>query len=121
LTKAGVSEPVVAVFGDSAFYHGGLNALIQARATRTNLLTLVLDNGGAVTTGGQPTPDRGLDLPEGKGPVVSIRTLAETCGVESIWEIGVDGRETQMRAIFRQALLSEGLNMVIIRVQCQGD
>jgi len=118
LAKVGVSERVVAIFGDSAFYHGGLNALIQARATRTNLLTLVLDNGGAVTTGGQPTPDRGLNLPGGKGPVVSIRALAETCGVESIWEIEADDSEDQMRSIFRQALTDDGLNMIIVRNPC---
>jgi indolepyruvate ferredoxin oxidoreductase alpha subunit len=119
LKRAGVSERVVAVFGDSAFFHGGINALIHAQATRTELLALVLDNGGALTTGGQPTPDRGLLLPEGRGPVVGIYDLAKTCGVESIWVIEAEDTEDQMRTTFREALSRGGLSIIIIRKPCK--
>ncbi len=118
LCRAGVNDRVVAVFGDSAFFHGGLNALIQARATSTDLLILLLDNGGAVTTGGQPTPDRGLALPGGPGPVVSIRQLAESCGVAPIWEVEAAEVGEPLRPLFRQALQREGLAMVILRRPC---
>ena len=76
---------------------------------------------GAVTTGGQSTPDRGLDLPAGRGPVVAIRDLAETCGVESIWIVEAEDTEEQMRSVFRQALSREGFNMVIVRKPCQSE
>ena len=120
LKKAGVAERTVAVFGDSAFYHSGIVALIQARATRANLLMIVLDNGGALTTGGQSTPDRGLSLPDGAGPAVSIHDLAATCGVESIWTIEEEDTQDRMRTVFRKALATgDGLHMVIVRKPCK--
>ena len=110
--KAEVGERSVAVFGDSAFYHGGLNALIHARTTSTNLLTIILDNGGSVTTGCQPTPDQ-------SETGVSIYDLVQTCGVDQLWTIEEEDDEACMRAVFHQALSSnEGLCTIIIRKKC---
>lgn len=120
LQKSGVEDRTVAVFGDSAFYHSGIISLIHAQATRTNLLMIVLDNGGALTTGGQATPDKGLSLPDGIGPVISIKDLANTCGVESIWTIENEDTEDEIRTTFRKALVKRnGLHMVIVRKICK--
>ena len=110
--KAEVGERSVAVFGDSAFYHGGLNALIHARTTSTSLLTIILDNGGAVTTGCQPTPDQAKTS-------VSISDLVQTCGVDQLWVVEEEDDEDFMRAVFHQALSgNEGLYTIIIRKKC---
>ena len=118
LGKAGVGERTVAVFGDSAFYHGGINALIQARANRTNALVLILDNGGSLTTGHQSTPDRGLDLGKEKGPAVRIQDLVTTCGVEALWTVEEQHSEAHMRAVFREALQRNGLGLIVLRTAC---
>ncbi|MBK37067.1 MAG: hypothetical protein CME26_16255 [Gemmatimonadetes bacterium] len=117
--SAGVTERTVAVVGDSAFYHGGLPALVQARATNANTLTLVLDNGGALTTGGQPTPDGGIDLGDGTGPTVGIDRIARACGVDPIWEVTESDSEERMREVFREALQNDSLSMVIVRKACK--
>ena len=119
LRKAGVRERVVAITGDSAFYHSSVNALIHARSTGANLLLVVLDNAGSLTTGGQPTPDHGV-LVDGKpGPVVGINDLAVACGVDSIRTVEETDPEEFMRSIFREALQSEGLGLVTIRKRCE--
>ena len=39
--SAGVGQKSVAIFGDSAFYHSGINALIQARFSNETLLAII--------------------------------------------------------------------------------
>ncbi len=119
LQRAGVRERAVAITGDSAFYHSSVNALIHARSTGANLLLVVLDNGGSLTTGGQPTPDRGVPVAGKSGPVVGINDLAIACGVESVWTVEETDPETRMRSIFRKALQCEGLGLVTIRKRCE--
>jgi indolepyruvate ferredoxin oxidoreductase alpha subunit len=120
--RAGNPERVVAVTGDSNFYHGALNALIQAQATRTDLLVVLLDNGGALTTGGQPTPDRGLPLPDGgRGPIIGIADLAAACGLTSMWIVDDAASDAEQRVVFREALAGRGAGLIVVRHMCGVD
>lgn len=51
--------------------------------------------------------------------MVSITDLAEICGVEPLWIVEAEDIEAQLRPVFRQALSSKGLNMIIVRQPCQ--
>jgi indolepyruvate ferredoxin oxidoreductase alpha subunit len=48
-------KPVVAVIGDSTFYHSGLSNLIDAVSHNTDITVLILDNDTTGMTGAQPT------------------------------------------------------------------
>ena len=117
LELAGVSERTVAIIGDSSFYHSSINALIHARATGAGLLLVVLDNGGAMTTGGQGTPNRAPSADA--GPVAGIRDLAAACGISSIWTVEDGDAEPRMRSTFRKALEGRGLGMLLVRKSCR--
>ena len=119
LQRANIPERTVAVCGDSAFYHGGINALIHAKATNSNPILLVLDNGGALTTGGQNTPDTGVNLGNDKGPTVTIADISLACGASIVREIKEDDSDDQMRAVFREALQDNTLNVIIARKPCK--
>jgi indolepyruvate ferredoxin oxidoreductase alpha subunit len=121
LQRADIAERTIAVCGDSAFYHGGINALIHARTTGSNPILLVLDNGGALTTGGQGTPDRGFLLNGEPGPAVTIADLALVCGATIVREIKENDGDEEMRAVFRQALNDNTLNVIIARKPCTHD
>jgi len=56
LGRFGFTQPVVAVVGDSTFYHAALPALVNARYHRADLLLVVLDNRTTAMTGHQPHP-----------------------------------------------------------------
>ncbi len=116
---AGVTERTVAITGDSAFYHASINGIVQARATGSNAIMVVLDNGGALTTGGQATPDGGLPLTDGKGNKVGIREIGEVCGCDPIWEVGPDDSDDQMKATFKEALENDTFSMIIVRKPCK--
>ncbi len=119
LGKAGVAERTVAVCGDSAFYHGGINALVHARATGATPIVMVLDNGGSLTTGGQTTPDTGVHIDGAAGPQVTMRDLALACGVSQVREVQTQDTDARMRAVFRDALCDPTLNLVIVRKPCK--
>lgn len=119
LARAGVSERTIALCGDSAFYHGGINALVHARATNATPILVVLDNGGSLTTGGQSTPDRGVPVGDATGPRVTIADLSLACGATIVREIQEKDSDAQMRTVFRQALQDPTLNVVIVRKACK--
>jgi indolepyruvate ferredoxin oxidoreductase alpha subunit len=55
-------EFVVAIIGDSTFFHAGLPALVNAVYNKTPMLVVVLDNRVTAMTGGQPNPTSKVDI-----------------------------------------------------------
>ena len=60
LQEMGLNQPIVAVIGDSTFYHAGIPALINARVSGARYLCIILDNGTTAMTGHQPHPGSGI-------------------------------------------------------------
>lgn len=60
IKKAGEKKPVIAVIGDSTFFHGGLPALVNAVVNRAPILVAVFDNRWTAMTGHQPSPTTGV-------------------------------------------------------------
>lgn len=60
IKKVGEERPVIAVIGDSTFFHGGLPALVNAVVNKAPILIAVFDNRWTSMTGHQPSPATGL-------------------------------------------------------------
>jgi indolepyruvate ferredoxin oxidoreductase alpha subunit len=75
-------QPVVAVCGDSTFFHAAIPSLVNARFNSSNLLMVVLDNGGTAMTGFQPHPSSGCDALGRPAPVVEIEDICRAIGVD---------------------------------------
>jgi indolepyruvate ferredoxin oxidoreductase alpha subunit len=56
LERFGLNQPIVAICGDSTFFHASVPALINAVHNRSNMIQIVLDNGATAMTGFQPHP-----------------------------------------------------------------
>lgn len=82
LDKFAFNQPVIAVCGDSTFYHAAIPALINARVNNSNVLMVVLDNGGTAMTGFQPHPGSGCDACGRPTPTVEIENICKAVGVE---------------------------------------
>jgi indolepyruvate ferredoxin oxidoreductase alpha subunit len=82
LTQFGFDQPVVAVCGDSTFYHAAIPALINAKYNRSNFTLVVLDNSATAMTGFQPHPGVGRDATGEEAPVVDIAQLCQALGIE---------------------------------------
>jgi indolepyruvate ferredoxin oxidoreductase alpha subunit len=61
LGRFGFEQPVVALVGDSTFYHAVVPALINGQYNQADFLCVVLDNEATAMTGHQPHPGLGVD------------------------------------------------------------
>jgi indolepyruvate ferredoxin oxidoreductase alpha subunit len=114
---AGVDALPVALVGDSSFFHTGLNGLLSAVAGGAEILVLILDNGSAALTGGQPHPGSGRDARGARTRAVQLDEILRACGVDHLDTVDpVDSPST--RRALRGALLAQGLRVLIARGKC---
>ena len=116
LSKAGIDERAVAIFGDSSFFHSALPAICNAAHNRSNILMVVLDNEATATSGFQPHPGVGKNAMGQEVSSLGIEKIARACGVKNVYTSGIDESETKQVNTFRKALRLDELTMVIIRI-----
>ncbi len=117
MSKSGIDGRVVALFGDSAFFHTAIPAICNAAHNRSDIVMIVLDNRAALTSGSQPHPGINRDARGNEAPALSIEDLARACGVKTVLSVGPDNLETEMESAFREALSCRELCLVIVRLQ----
>jgi indolepyruvate ferredoxin oxidoreductase, alpha subunit len=78
---------VVAVIGDSTFFHSGITGLINMRYNKCPGTVLILDNRITGMTGHQDNPSTGKDARGESAPIIDIPGLAAACGAQSIREV----------------------------------
>jgi indolepyruvate ferredoxin oxidoreductase alpha subunit len=97
LTLGGFPDRVVALFGDSAFFHSAIPAICHAVAARSPILMIVLDNQSTLTSGNQPHPGVGRDALGRPVPKLSIDRIARACGVEDVRAVPLGRPPTALR------------------------
>ncbi len=116
--QAGYADgKIVAVAGDSTFFHATLPALINAVCTKANITFLVLDNSWTCMTGHQPSPTTGQDAVGKDMAVVSIEQVVRSAGINSIKTVDAYDIAEAKEAI-EEALEYEGPAVVVLRREC---
>ncbi|MEB3816625.1 MAG: indolepyruvate ferredoxin oxidoreductase subunit alpha [Desulfurococcales archaeon] len=75
---------VIAIVGDSTFYHAALPALANAVYNRHPMLVLVMDNRVTAMTGEQPNPSTGVNALGEPTTPIPIESVARGLGVEKV-------------------------------------
>ena len=119
MVRAGVNERVVAFFGDSAFFHTAIPALINSVYQKTPVFMVVLDNAATVTSGFQPNPGSGRDIRGRSVDRLSIEGIAAACGVDVVSTVGPDFSDNELREAFRQGLESIEIALLGVRQRCE--
>ena len=78
------NQVVIAIVGDSTFFHAAVPALLNAVYNGAPFLTLVLDNRVTAMTGEQPDPGTGVNALGEPAKAISIEELARGAGVEKV-------------------------------------
>jgi indolepyruvate ferredoxin oxidoreductase alpha subunit len=117
LDRFGLEQPVVAVCGDSTFYHAAMPALVNASYNGSNFLLLLLDNSATAMTGFQPHPGTGSTATGETAPVVDLKTVCESFGarVEVVDPFDVSAT---METILRLLQDQEGVKVLILKREC---
>jgi len=112
-------NPVLAILGDSTFFHSGIPALINAVHNQNDILVMILDNRATSMTGMQDNPGTGIKITKEIGTRVIIEDLVQGCGVvkENIW-IEDSNKLTDMIQKLEQAVKAKGVRVFISRHKC---
>ena len=117
MEKAGVSEKVVAVIGDSTFMHSGITGLVNALYNKGKIAIIILDNRTTAMTGHQEHPGTGITAQGYEGNTVDMEALVRGVGVEDVavinaWDIKA------LRTGIKKAIESPHISVIISRGAC---
>ena len=76
--------PIVAIIGDSTFFHAGIPPLLNAVYNEAPFLTIVLDNRTTAMTGHQPHPGTGFRADGRPAKTILIENIAKGLGIEYV-------------------------------------
>jgi len=82
LKQFGFDQPVIAVAGDSTFFHACIPALVNGVWNRANFIFVILDNSATAMTGFQPHPGVGVSATGEQAPVVDMEALCRSLGAK---------------------------------------
>jgi len=117
VSSFGFNQPVIAVCGDSTFFHAVIPALINAIHSQSDFILVVLDNAGTAMTGFQPHPGTDMNAIGASSPPVNIEKLCQALGVKVIVADAYDVKETTQKLV--DLLRDEGKPRVLIsRREC---
>jgi indolepyruvate ferredoxin oxidoreductase alpha subunit len=120
LSRAGVEERPVAVFGDSSFFHSALPAVCNSVHNKSRILMVLLDNKATATSGFQVNPGVGRDVMGRDVPALDIERIVRSCGVRKVFVTQSDEFDPGLEETFRAALDEDELTLVIVRLKASG-
>ena len=118
LGRFGYHQPVIAVCGDSTFFHGSIPALINAVTNKSNLIQIVLDNQATAMTGFQPHPGTGTNALGMPAPKIEIEDLCRALGCDVTVADPFDVRSS-IRTIRNLLKKDGGVRVLIMRRTCE--
>ncbi len=80
VAKAGVKDRIVAVIGDSTFFHSGIHPLINVLYNESNVTIIIADNSVTAMTGHQQHPGTGITLQKKTTNAVDLEKLVRSIG-----------------------------------------
>jgi len=112
-----LKEPVVAIVGDSTFFHGAIPGLINAVYNYHKFVYVVLDNSTAAMTGFQPNPGTGVTAMGRTTKRVLAEDIARACGVDFVRVADPFDIKSAI-AVLKQAMNFGGPSLVVFRKPC---
>nr|WP_319492888.1 thiamine pyrophosphate-dependent enzyme [uncultured Desulfobacter sp.] len=117
LQRFGMDQPVMAVCGDSTFFHSAMPGLVNAIHNQADVVMVILDNSGTAMTGFQPHP--GIPIGADKKPLTAldIPSICRAMGVRV--EIADPFKFDQTRQTLSDLLDDAGgVRVLILRQAC---
>lgn len=112
-----VEEKVVAIIGDSTFYHAGLPGLVNAVHHQDDLTLVILDNEVTAMTGQQPTPGSPTSAGGRQAKGLVLEEVLKGLGVEDLTV--VDPYDVKKATgSMKEALSRKGPNVIVSRRAC---
>ena len=82
--RLGDATKVVAVIGDSTFFHSGMTSLLHVAYNRSNTVSVIMDNRITGMTGHQENPGTGFTLQGMPTKIADIPAIVKALGIDAI-------------------------------------
>ena len=113
----GDSKDVVAVLGDSTFFHSGITGLINMNYNGSKGTVIILDNRITGMTGHQDNPASGRNAKGEEAPAIDIAELCRAIGVKNIVEVDPFDLAATEKAV-KEETAREELSVIITKRPC---
>jgi len=117
MEKAGTSKKVIAVIGDSTFFHSGITPLVDAVYNEGQITVIILDNRTTAMTGHQEHPGTGISAQKKEVKTVEIEHLVRGIGVSDVKVVDAFNVKG-LRTAVKSSLDSPELSVIIVRGAC---
>ena len=117
LHQFGMKQPVVAVCGDSTFFHSAMPPLVNAIHNSACFTLVILDNSGTAMTGFQPHPGLPVDTSGKPAPPMDIEGICRAMGATTRVCDPFDLKATQQQ-LLEFIKDDNGVNVLILRQAC---
>ena len=117
MVKAGISDKVVAVIGDSTFLHSGMTPLVNAVYNEGQITVIILDNRTTAMTGHQDHPGTGISAQGKETKAVELEHLVRGMGISDVKVVDAFNIK-DIRTAVRNSLDSPELSVIIVRGDC---
>ena len=117
LRSFGMDQPVVAVCGDSTFFHAAMPALANAIHQRSPFTMILLDNRGTAMTGFQPHPGSPTNVLGEEAPALDMEKICRSMGAKVETSDPFDLVKTREK-LNRLLEYGEGAKVLILRQAC---
>ena len=118
LVLGGEERRVVALMGDSSFFHTGLPAFLNAAVNDSNIVIMILNNQTTALTGGQSHPGSKIDARGKQRRGIDIEKVIRSSGVKDLFVFDAFSDRNTAEAIFKKVINEQGLKVVLINGPC---
>ena len=108
---------IVAILGDSTFFHMGINSLIEVVYNNSKTVCVILDNRITAMTGGQQHPGTGKTARGDVVPVMDIAAIAKAIGIRLLIEVNPNDIKA-VRSALDKALAFDGPSVILTKWPC---
>ncbi len=113
----GIDRPILAIMGDSTFFHSGLPPLANIAYHGSRVTVLLLDNRFTAMTGFQPNPGTGVGSSGQPARRLSLEAVARSLGFDHLTRVTAHDPRAVADALVR-AFECNGPAMVISEAPC---
>ncbi len=118
LVKGGERRRVVALMGDSSFFHSGVSAYMDAVANDADIVIIIIDNYTTAMTGCQSNPGSGMDARGEDRVRVHLENILSVSVLKNFYVLDAFGDKEELASAFKQCLESQGLAVMLIQGAC---
>jgi len=117
LRRSGVADKILAVAGDSVFFHTAINGLVNAAHHQADIVVAIMDNATVALTGFQDRTGAGTTAMGEQVRPIYPEKVAEAMGIDHVYTLDAFD-EAAIRKTLQEVFARQGLALLVVRGRC---